>query len=127
MKTTLPLLLLSLFLAVTSASPLRAAEKGWIGLAFDLKGVSDSTPSVFSPTVMSCSVKYVFPNSPADGHHIVWGDIVVEINGQPITGCKLAKLKSMLQVKVGKTVSVKFRRSNGEIYTAELTAILKPK
>ena len=66
-------------------------------------------------------------HSPADGKKIVVGDSVIEIDGLAVAGCKYSILKSRFAAEPGKTVKLKFKRANGEIYDAELTAVPKPR
>jgi C-terminal processing protease CtpA/Prc len=126
METILPIRVLLLFVALAIAAPLVAAQKGFIGMALDGKADPGSGLNFLNPTLMSSWVKSIVPKSPADGHHITVGDIVLEIDGMPVPGCKLSALKTKLAVEAGQTIHLKLKRSNGEIYTADLTAIPKP-
>jgi C-terminal processing protease CtpA/Prc len=125
MKTMLPIRLLPLLVALAIANPLVAAQKGFIGIALDGKADPGSGFSFLNPTLMSAWVKSIVPKSPADGHQITIGDIVLEIDGLPVPGCKLSALKTKLAVEAGQTIRLKLKRSNGEIYTVDLTAIRK--
>lgn len=116
---------LFLFFALTFAVPLVAVEKGFIGLKIDMKADASGLSSIFNPTIMSAWVGYIVPKSPADGHDMAIGDIVLEIDGIPLSGCKLSVLKAKMSARPGQTVHLKLKRSNGEIYTADLTAVPK--
>ena len=126
MDTIHPTRSLLLFIALAIATPLVAAQKGFIGMALDGKAAQGSGLNFLNPTLVSIWVKSIVPKSPADGHHISVGDIVLEIDGMPMPGCKLSALKTKLAVEAGQTIRLKLKRSNGEIYTADLTAIPKP-
>jgi C-terminal processing protease CtpA/Prc len=125
MKTISPLRFVPLFVALAIATPLVAAQKGFIGMQLDGKADPGSGLNFLNPTLLSGWVKYIVPKSPADGHGIAVGDSVLEIDGMPVPGCKLSALKAKLTVEPGQTVHLKLKRANGEIYTADLTAIPK--
>ena len=125
MKTILPFRFLLLIVALAVTTPLVAAQKGFIGMQLDGKAAPGSGLNFLNPTLMSGWVKYIVPKSPADGHNITVGDILLEIDGAPVAGLKLSALKSKMSVEAGQTIHLKLKRSNGEIYTADLTAIPK--
>ena len=123
MKTIPAFHRLFLLLALTTAAALPAAEKGWVGMGLDVK--LGTNGSLLSPVVGLASVKSIAPNSPADGHKIAVGDSLVEIDGLVVPGCKGSALKAKLTVEPGKALRLKFKRANGDIYDAELTAVSK--
>lgn len=125
MKIIFPLRFVPLLAALAIATPLVGAPKGFIGMQLDGKADPGSGLNFINPTLMSGWVKYIVPKSPADGHNIAVGDIVLEIDGMPVAGCKLSALKAKLTVEAGQTVHLKLKRANGEIYTADLIAIPK--
>ena len=116
---------LFILFALTAVVPLFAAEKGFLGLKIDMKGDPSGSSSVFNPTIMSAWVSYIVPKSPADGHGMAIGDIVLAIDGVPAPGCKLSALKAKMSAGPGQTIHLKLKRSNGEIYTADLTVVPK--
>lgn len=125
MKSILPFHRVMLLLTFATAAPLFAAEKGWVGMGLDVKlGINGS---LLSPVVALASVKSIAPNSPAAGQKIAVGDSLVEIEGLVVPRCKGSALKAKLTVEPGKTVRLKFKRANGEIYEVELTTVPKPR
>jgi C-terminal processing protease CtpA/Prc len=125
MKTIFPLWFILLFVTLVVATPLVAAQKGFIGMQLDFKADPGGGMNLLNPTLMLGWVKYIVPKSPADGHNITVGDILLEIDGAPVAGLKLSALKSKMSVAPGVTIHLKLKRPNGEIYTADLTVIPK--
>ncbi len=104
------------------AAPMRATEKGELGFGLNVKlGGS----SLFKLIVAWASIKSIALNSPADGHGIAIGDLLMEVDGLAVPGCKGSDLKAKLTVAPGRTVRLKFKRNSGEIYAVEITAVGK--
>jgi hypothetical protein len=66
MKTIFPLRLIPLFVALAIATPLVAAQKGFIGMQLDGQADAGSGLNFFNPSLMSGWVQDIVPKSPAD-------------------------------------------------------------
>jgi serine protease DegQ len=90
-----------------------AVTRGWFGVE-----VGNITPelaeSLALPTVRGAIVGGIERGSPAEKSGIQLGDVIVTVNGQPVTDVN-ATLKAIAEVPPGKTVPVKLLRRNLEV------------
>ena len=68
----------------------------------------------------------VAPGSPADKQRIQVGDEIIEAAGKKVPGAKANDLKPLLEKEVGEVLHLRLKRSRGEIYSANLTAVKRP-
>ena len=112
---------LSIGLAATLHPASAADDKGFIGI-----GIAVDADGFFNPTVNAVTVSKVTPGSPAAAQGIAIGDTVVEYEGVVVKGRKARELEPLMQRPVGKTVKMRLKRPNGELYDVALVAVRKP-
>jgi C-terminal processing protease CtpA/Prc len=63
---------------------------------------------------------------PAAASGLRVGDEILEIDGLPVAGGKAKELKGALAKSVGQSLRLRLKHSDGETYTAVMTAAAKP-
>ena len=113
---------LAIGLAATLPLATAADDKGFIGIGISV----DADGWFLNPTVNAVTVSKVAPGSPAATQGIAIGDAVVECEGIVVKGRKARELEPLMQRPVGKTVKMRLKRPNGELYDVALVAVRKP-
>ena len=111
----LPILLANIYL-------IAGASAGWFGIFLNVSG----SGVFWNPTVDSITITEIIPDSPAAIGHLTTGDVILEIEGNPVVGAKASFLRSKMKREVGETLHLKLQRKNGETYLATLIAAKKP-
>lgn len=111
---TLPLLLL--------LARAQAGEKGWFGVRLQV----ETKGFVLNPTLRAVRLREVVPNSPAAAQDLRAGDEVVEAEGKMVVGSNGREMQVLMTKQPGEVLHLRLKRSSGEIYSANLTAIKKP-
>ena len=79
-----------------------------------------------APTVDSVLIGKVAAGSPADQQRIHVGDEIIEAESKKVPGAKANDLKPLFEKQVGEVLHLRLKRSGGEIYSANLTAVKQP-
>lgn len=113
---------LALALAATLPVATAADDKGFIGIGIAV----DADGWFLNPTVNAVTISKVAPGSPAAVQGIAIGDAVIEYEGIVVKGRKARELEPLMQRAVGKTVTMRLKRPNGELYDVALVTVRKP-
>ena len=110
-----------LYLLLT-ASAVADDSKGWFGFVANV-----DVDGMLSPTVQSIKIDSVVAGSPAANQKLAAGDEMIEAEGLVVAGCKARDLQARMDKRVGETLHLKLKHANGEIYSTNLVAAMKPK
>ena len=105
-----------------AAGTSHAADKAWYGFRLKVNG----SGFALNPVVTSVIVQSIVPDTPAANAHIQIGDEIVEAEGKTVPGARALSLRPLLTKQAGEVLHLRFKRANGETYSAVLTGIKKP-
>jgi len=100
-----------------AASAAQAGERGYFGVAMAI-----DADGFFNPSLNSVKVEKVVPNSAAAKAGLVPGDLIVEVEGRPVSGTKANDLKPYLQREAGQSTRMVVKKANGTLVPVVLVA-----
>ncbi|NBQ10196.1 MAG: PDZ domain-containing protein [Betaproteobacteria bacterium] len=78
---------------------------------------------IFDPTLKTVQIQSVKKGLPADLAGIVAGDNIVEVDGIKVAGAKASVMAARMKKRPGESLVLRLLRTNGETYTATLSAV----
>lgn len=109
---------------VFNGALLAATEKGWFGMVVNVTAESMFS---FNPTLKTVTISKVEPGSPAATGGLAVNDQVIEVEGITIAGRKAKDVETVMQKKPGETLHLRLKHASGQLYSATLVAVAKPK
>jgi C-terminal processing protease CtpA/Prc len=98
----------------------QAGEKGFFGLSLAVE--LDGTPA--APTLREVKVVKVLTASPAANAGIQRGDLIVEVEGQPVKGGNAYEFEKRMKREVGEPLRLRLQRGGAEPYAVTLVAVV---
>ncbi len=88
--------------------PLGVFAEGSIGMS-----ASVSVDGIFSPEIVEFKIDDVQAGSPADKAGVKVGQLVIELDGCEIPGCKASKAKKLMNKEAGELLPLLVRKVDG--------------
>ncbi|MFG6412588.1 PDZ domain-containing protein [Roseateles sp. DC23W] len=98
-----------------------AADRGVFGFSMQV----DSEGFFLDPTLKSIKIVKVTPESPAALAGMKVGDEVIEVAGRVVAGAKGREIQALAEKDVGQSLSLKVKRSAGEVVSMQMVAVAK--
>jgi regulator of sigma E protease len=110
----------ALALAATALAA-HAGERGYFGFAMSVDGEG----FFLNPTIKSVKIDKVFPKSPAEGAGMAPGELIVEIEGHPVSGTKADVLKPYMERDAGQATHFVVKKPDGSLHALTVTPVPK--
>lgn len=98
-----------------------AGEQGYFGFAMSI----DSEGFFLNPTINSVKIDKVVPKSPAESAGMAPGDLIVEIEGHPVSGTKADVLKPYMRRDAGQATRFVIKKPDGTLRAMTMTPVPK--